>query len=72
LQHNKDGWKNEIDLLEKGQKLLDKNRFHCPADWIQISHLLGEWGSFSDILNRKEKIVDFQLGKHYLQRWSSI
>jgi dynein heavy chain 1 len=28
LQHNKDGWKNEIDLLEKGQKLLDKNRFH--------------------------------------------
>lgn len=68
LQDNKDVWKNEIDLLEKGQKILDKNRFNFPSDWIQISHLLGEWGSFSDILYRKEKIVDFQLGKHILTK----
>ena len=37
-----------------GQKLLEKQRFQFPHNWLYTEQVDGEWGAFNDIMNRKE------------------
>lgn len=54
-------WDLQLQQLIKGQKLLERQRFHFPSDWVYIDQLVGEWSSFKDILSRKAKQMDSQI-----------
>lgn len=51
LKASKVHWEIKLEKLYKGQKILDRHRFHYPTDWIHIDHLRGEWGSFTGSAN---------------------
>lgn len=55
-------WKSSVEVFRNGQKLMEKQRFSFPKDWIYMEAIDGEWGAFLDIFNRKNGIIQDQLG----------
>ena len=44
-----------------GEKILDRQRFQFPPDWIYIDHVEGEWGAVVEIMKRKDAAVQTQV-----------
>ena len=42
-------WENQVDQYREGQKLLEKQRFQFPSQWLYIDNIDGEWSAFQDI-----------------------
>ncbi|CAE7031283.1 Dync1h1 [Symbiodinium sp. CCMP2456] len=56
-------WSPEFEELQKAQKLLVKQRFQFPEDWMHIEQVQGEWEAFEQILTRRNRILDHELPK---------
>ena len=57
-------WAEEIDLFLSGQKLLEKQRYSFPNDWIYVENISGEWSAFNEIFNRKSTSIQDKLGRY--------
>lgn len=55
-------WTVDVETFKTGTKILERQRYSFPSDWLQIDHLQGEWGAFQDIMARKGADVQAQLG----------
>lgn len=42
---------------KEGQRILERQRFQFPAQWLYIDNIEGEWGAFSDIMKRKDSSI---------------
>ena len=51
-----------LQVFGSGQKLLEKQRFQFPHNWLYTEQVDGEWGAFNDIMNRKEITIQNQMG----------
>ncbi|KAJ2904975.1 dynein heavy chain, partial [Coemansia aciculifera] len=48
------GWQRDVeDVFRGGQRVLEKQRFQFPADWMYLDQVEGEWSAFNEILKRK-------------------
>jgi dynein heavy chain 1 len=47
------GWATMVDKFKAGQKLLDRQRFVPPSDWLYTDMVEGEWNVFRQIFQRK-------------------
>eukprot|EP00731_Ephydatia_muelleri_P024350 Em0016g621a len=56
-------WDTKIESFRGGEKILDRQRFQFPPDWIYIDHVEGEWGAFVEIMKRKDAAVQTQIGQ---------
>ncbi|KAL7667891.1 hypothetical protein ACOME3_008618 [Neoechinorhynchus agilis] len=54
-------WRNKLQYYSDGQKMLQRQRYQFPANWIEIENLNGQWTSFNDILDRKDVAIQSQL-----------
>ena len=59
-------WESQVGQYREGQKLLEKQRFQFPSNWLYIDNIDGEWSAFQDIHKRKdtaiqEKIATLQM-----------
>ena len=70
LRNKNHEWEELIKSFQVGQKLLDKQRYHFPADWLYLDQVMGEWQAYQDIFTRKEKALMEQWGKMHLYRFS--
>jgi dynein heavy chain 1 len=52
----------DLQAFRSGQKLLEKQRFQFPHNWLYTEQIDGEWGAFNDIMNRKEITIQNQMG----------
>ena len=43
------------------QKVLERQRFPFPSDWVYFEQVDGEWSAFSDILSRKDSAIQGQV-----------
>ena len=50
-----------MQVFHAGEKILDRQRFQFPANWVYVEHVDGEWGAFSEILKRKDTAVQAQV-----------
>ena len=50
-----------MQLFRGGEKILDRQRFQFPPDWIYIDHVEGEWGAFVEIMKRKDAALQTQV-----------
>ena len=50
-----------VQVFHAGEKILDRQRFQFPANWVYVEHVDGEWGAFSEILKRKDTAVQAQV-----------
>jgi dynein heavy chain 1, cytosolic len=55
-------WEPLVELFQKSQNALIRERYHFPHDWLSIDQVLDEWGALKDILTRKSKQVQDQIG----------
>eukprot|EP00124_Ichthyophonus_hoferi_P005428 Ihof_evm1s783 gene=Ihof_evmTU1s783 len=54
-------WKTQVDSIKSGQKLLERQRYQFPNDWLYADMLDGEWDAFSDILLRKDNLIQDEI-----------
>jgi len=51
-----------LQTFQAGEKILDRQRYQFPQNWLYADHVLGEWSAFSDIMKRKEGAMQTQVG----------
>lgn len=59
-------WTPEIELFETGQKVLERQRYQFPSDWLYVDQVESEWTAFNDILGRKNSAIQEQLGMSFV------
>ena len=50
-----------LQLFKGGQKILDRQRFQYPSNWLYADHIESEWSAFNDILKRKDAAMQSQI-----------
>jgi len=55
-------WTEDMNIFGAGQRLLERQRFSFPADWLYLDNLQGQWDAFLEILHRKDSLVQGQVG----------
>ncbi|ORY38141.1 dynein heavy chain [Rhizoclosmatium globosum] len=54
-------WGEDVEVFKQSQKVLEKQRFVFPNDWLWVENVEGEWNSFNDILKRKNLVIQEQM-----------
>ena len=60
-------WAPLVDIFQKSQNTLSRERYQCPDDWLHVEQIQGEWAALKEILARKSKQVQDQIGIHIFQ-----
>lgn len=47
-------WSQEVETFGSGNKLLERQRYKYPVDWLELDKVLIEWNNFKQIYNRKD------------------
>lgn len=48
-------------MFNESQRILERQRFQFPANWLYSDNIKGEWGAFSDIMKRKDSSIQTQV-----------
>ncbi|ORZ40908.1 dynein heavy chain [Catenaria anguillulae PL171] len=54
-------WAGDVEAFRAGQKVLERQRYSFPNDWIYIEQIEGEWSAFNEILLRKDNSIQEQV-----------
>jgi dynein heavy chain 1, cytosolic len=55
-------WAPLVELFVRSQSTLQRERYHLPDDWLQVEVVSSEWDALNEILSRKSKQVQDQMG----------
>jgi dynein heavy chain 1 len=51
-------WGQLMEQFVAGEKLLQKQRYSFPTDWLEVSQVEGEWAALQQILRRKSEKME--------------
>jgi dynein heavy chain 1 len=51
----------ELETFRGGQKVLERQRYAFPDEWLQMDTVDGEWDAFTEILARKDQAIQGQV-----------
>ena len=54
-------WERSVDVYRDGQKILERQRYQFPTNWLYTDNIDGEWGAFNEILKRKDGTIQTQV-----------
>jgi len=54
-------WEDKVGVYKEGQRILERQRFQLPNNWLHIDSVEGEWSSFCEILRRKDSSIQTQV-----------
>ena len=54
-------WDIKVDSFQNGQRLLEKQRFQFPSDWLHFEQVASDWSAFQEILRRKNEEVAVEI-----------
>ncbi|XP_012938795.1 cytoplasmic dynein 1 heavy chain 1 [Aplysia californica] len=57
LKRKVKSWEKQVETYKEGQRILERQRFQFPSNWLYIDNIEGEWGAFSDIMKRKDSSI---------------
>ena len=55
------GWEKQVDVYREGQRILERQRFQFPDQWLHVGNIDGEWGAFNKIMRRKDSSIQNQV-----------
>lgn len=58
-------WESQVDTFKEGQRLLERQRFQFPTNWLHSDNLDGEWSAFTEIIQRKDSSIQGQVSVAY-------
>ena len=50
-----------MDEYKDAQKILERQRYQFPTNWLYVDNVEGEWGAFNEILTRKNSSIQNQV-----------
>lgn len=54
-------WEKKVDSYTNAQKVLERQRYQFPSNWLYSDYIQGEWGAFNEILKRKDSSIQNQV-----------
>jgi dynein heavy chain 1 len=61
LKRKMRGWEKQVELYREGQRILERQRFQFPGQWLHVDNIDGEWGAFNEIMRRKDSSIQNQV-----------
>ena len=61
LKRKMKAWEKQVDTYKEGQRILERQRFQFPNQWLHVDNIEGEWGAFSEIIKRKDNSIQTQV-----------
>ena len=58
---SKNSWEETMSVFKDSQKLLERQRFQFPSNWLYNEQLEGSWTSFNSILDRRDGQIQEQI-----------
>lgn len=58
MKNNHDLWNVEMENFRNGNKLLERQKFAAPADWLRLDQVEGEWNIFRQLVSKKNTEMD--------------
>ena len=53
-------WERQVATYRDGQRILERQRFHFPQNWLHVDNVEGEWSAFNEIIRRKNQSIETQ------------
>ena len=60
-------WEKQVDMYKEGQRILERQRFQFPNQWLHVDNIEGEWGAFNEIIRRKDSSIQTQVASLQLK-----
>ncbi|GBP31564.1 Dynein heavy chain, cytoplasmic [Eumeta japonica] len=54
-------WEKQVDTYREAQRILERQRFQFPAQWLHVDNIEGEWSAFNEIMRRKDSSIQTQV-----------
>ena len=54
-------WEKKVEAYTDAQKILERQRYQFPSNWLYTDYIQGEWGAFNEILKRKDHSIQNQV-----------
>ncbi|CAG0913348.1 unnamed protein product [Notodromas monacha] len=54
-------WEKEVEVYKEGQRILERQRFQFPTNWLHADNINGEWSAFNEIMRRKDTNIQTQV-----------
>ncbi|XP_037874257.1 dynein heavy chain, cytoplasmic isoform X1 [Bombyx mori] len=54
-------WEKQVDIYREAQRILERQRFQFPAQWLHVDNIDGEWSAFNEIMRRKDSSIQTQV-----------
>ena len=54
-------WEKQVDIYKEGQRILERQRFQFPNNWLHVDNIEGEWSAFNEIMKRKDASIQQQV-----------
>lgn len=55
-----------MEVYREGQRILERQRFQFPNNWLHVDNIEGEWSAFNEIIKRKDSSIQTQARSVYL------
>ena len=53
LKRKMRGWEKQVDVYREGQRILKRQRFQFPVQWLHVDNIDGEWGVCNRIVQNQ-------------------
>ena len=60
-------WEKLVETYREGQRILERQRFQFPSNWLHADNIEGEWGAFNEIIKRKDSSIQSQVASLQLK-----
>lgn len=67
LKRKMRSWEKLVDTYREGQRILERQRFQFPSNWLHADNIEGEWGAFNEIIKRKDSSIQSQVASLQLK-----
>ncbi|XP_027203133.2 dynein heavy chain, cytoplasmic isoform X1 [Dermatophagoides pteronyssinus] len=54
-------WGKQVEIYKEGQRILERQRFQFPNNWLHVDNIEGEWSAFQEIMKRKDQSIQQQV-----------
>ncbi|XP_055612109.1 dynein heavy chain, cytoplasmic isoform X2 [Uranotaenia lowii] len=54
-------WDKQVDIYREAQRILERQRFQFPNNWLHVDNIEGEWSAFNEIMKRKDSAIQTQV-----------
>ncbi len=54
-------WDKQVEIYREAQRILERQRFQFPNNWLHVDNIEGEWSAFNEIMKRKDSAIQTQV-----------